>query len=205
MISPAPAITSSKFNQLLKNNFSLIFGNEFTSGRFQNVISVQPGMAQDVHIMQILFKTGKLRENSAEIFETLALNVPNWPFVLKSRHHAEEHMSKAGIKNKYCHIGEELLFNRNVLFIVTPPNNKKLARSTASSIESGLYSLLFSEAIGIAASRRVQGRRRLLSPTKFLEDPRPLKPLKLQEGKVFFIETAFNCQSRRSHGLSAEA
>lgn len=85
---------------------------------------------------------------------------------------------------RVCHIGKELAQVSEQYFSFLPPNNLELVRVFTKLIESGIYQRWDQEEHALMYSNRVQGRVRVKSPTKILEEVKPIKRLKLERKVV---------------------
>lgn len=205
VISPQQKEGMTRVEQLLHSNYSFIFDNinfpieltretvEFAqTGNLTNSKSTSDQLLS-FQVMKMI-NEAKIMSRVDELWEMLAIGgkyavYVTWPSAIFAANRGNKFLSDRGINNRRCAIGKELRYFINFHHGFKGYGNEKLAQVALAMDEAGFYALWWKEFFGLATSRKVQGRSRVVSPTKILDDRDQAKPLQL-EGKlkdVFFV------------------
>lgn len=205
VISPPRKVGMTRVEQLVENNYSLIFdllnypvdltrsSIEFAqTGNWSREESTS-GQILNSKVMKMV-NEARIVPTVEEFWEALAIGGKYavyviWPGAIFAANQANKFLSDRQSKKRKCAIGEELRYLINFHYGYTGYHNARLAKVSFAMDESGFYALWWKEFFGLATSRRVQSRLRVVNPTKLLEDTEKAQPLEL-EGKlkdIFFL------------------
>lgn len=203
VIRPSRVVRMTKIKQLVERNYSLLFDKQnfpvtLTKAAVEfsltkNLSVINPAQLLNADILQMINKA-RVASTNDEFLKVMTIGWKHavfvrWSGAVFAANRGNKYISENGIQKRRCFIGEELKYSVDNFYAFGGHNNEKLAKVAQILDESGFYALLWKEFFGLATSRRVQSRSRVIHPTRLQEDREQLKPLKF-EGKlldVFFL------------------
>lgn len=195
VMSPTKENRMSKLIHLVQNNYSLLMFNPTTTSILKG-LTRQNTFQENAKIVKNLLPSTRMERNEEDFFKAFVSKRSRFAFLgfwqdsILIVHRAEEYMTKNKIFRRRCYIGEELVLPQTRFIVITPSVSKRLSRILTVLLEAGYFFLWMDELSGIAVSTRVQGRSKMISPTKLFEEKEQPNALELTEGKVrniFFL------------------
>lgn len=194
VVSPAAEERMTNVIQLKERNYTLLVENPSVLRFLQHDVQLSLvghnwSAESPPRIVESLLKSTIVAKNEETFPEMLATQekvatVCNWMDSFRALSNAEKYIRDEKMERQKCYIGQELILRQNMFYVITPPESDKVARIFRRFVEAGFLDLWFRETQGIAVSKRVQGRRRIKSPTQIVEEPEEPKKLQLLEGKL---------------------
>lgn len=188
VMSPAKEYTLSGISQLLENNYSLVARNPWVLSSLKNLVLENP-YQDEADILKQLIPTATIASAEEEFHETFVISnskayVALWQDCILIVNRAEAYIEKNKIEGRRCYVGEELIFPQSSFFVVKPPGRKAVAGVIETMMEAGFYTIWIKEITGIAISTRVQGRSKMINPTKLFEEKEQPKAIQMRGGKL---------------------
>lgn len=174
VISPSPEFRFSSIKDIVANNYSLVV-TQFTIGVMKYEVETS-GRVDRNKILRKLISTVVVA-NYDDIPKILVTKLNTSTISILSHafrkiNIAQRFQKVNGANNKHCYIGKELLFDESIFLFVTSRKIKNLQRTLRVLMEQGIFHVWIQEYVGISGSPRVQGRSRIISSTKYREDPK---------------------------------
>lgn len=203
IISPTPEKRMTTFDELFRNNYSLSYVFPYRFQMAKNIVSL---MLQDKNKndTSVIFKSVKNLDKMLSTVATVAPNPNKWFEVMSTGWKVATVMdwqaciyginmvknfmaTKMELRRTKCYIGKELAFRNQMFYAFSAgsveENGRRLKETFMKLVETGFYKIWMKEFNGLATSRRVQDRLRVISPVHIVEDLEGAKALEV-EGKV---------------------
>lgn len=179
MIKPTPDVRMTNLRQLLEKDFTAIFETKprleaaRSAVNYTNWIDSAVAATSEQYFLEAMATKDKY------------FTVAGYPGAFYAHNRASEHLLKNGMKHRACYIGTEVMYPSNMYTVFQGPGHAKLRTSLVRLKEAGIFKIWFDELIGRASSRRVQGRSRIINPTKLSDVPTMSNEMPLvMEGKL---------------------
>lgn len=200
VISPPTELRMSRVDQLVENKYSLIFDRQnfpihLTKAaiEFAQTSSTNNEAFLNMNVMKMVSEARTIPAEE-EFWREMATGgkyavYVRWPAAIFAANRGNKFILENGIQERRCFIGKELKYLINNHYGFAGKHNEKLAKVASAMEEYGFYVLWWKEFFGLATSRRVQSRSRMVNPTRLQEDKDQVKALDL-DGKllqVFFL------------------
>lgn len=196
---PEEDVLFKTFEDVEKNNFTIIFPNSFllfgiktTVQKLSQASYVQPNVATMMRLLETSRIVNKFSEALAS--DPSVASVLGWSHSmmianLANAYFANETKKMPRNKRKKltkCHVGEEMLDVGEVFIILQPPGSIRMAQVYDRLIQSGIFQRWNDELQGILHSARVQDRTKIKNETRFAKEQTIFKHLRM-EGKMVTV------------------
>lgn len=187
VISPLPEKKIGTFEELLGNNWSLVFGSQgsLRFARKSVFSSIDRGTDNFVARMEAVFNTANVVSSNDKVYEKLVhagqrlAFIHLWFITVNTANKGNNLIKKNTFKNQKCYIGNELRFKNVPHFVFTGLHRMQMSTTYRQLVETGFYRIWQKEFVGVATSSRVQSRTILIHPTQIKEDVSPPIPLEM--------------------------
>lgn len=201
VIIPSPEETIKKFEELEKQNYTLLYGDLFKFGIVNATSRNLRGFPPAIKVLERMIPRAIVRttlgidKNLAEalLSENGKASAVGWPLAMWMATYANLQISTREAKNisskarkKRCYVGKELIPTGESYFSFLPPGNDNLARGFLRLEAAGIPDRWMQEFMAIVYSRRVQDRVKVISPTQMIQDGHTVMELTI-EGKIATI------------------
>lgn len=200
VIAPPEESYLTRFSDLQKNNYSIIFPHKGTLNAFNTsvrIMSKLPETSETTKALRSLLLTSKvIRRTVGNSFsESLTGNgkiaaVAGSPYTVWYAMTGSKFIltGKSGkLGNKRCHVGKDLINIVGKRFLVfTPPGSIPMGRAFQKFFASGIIPRWDQEGIWLLSAKRVQDRTQVISTTSIATESTMVKSLSMQ-GKILTI------------------
>lgn len=187
VVCPVPELRVTSFEQLLKNNFSLTYEDPGMPIRVRFAVatslenSVKQGLLKLIDNREIV--KGNMNFYEKFIFggKKTASILP-WMLATYRANKGNDMIQERRVRGSRCYIGEEARFPRKRYFLFAGNNelNVLVAQYFGWIVEAGFFDIWWRENLGIATSRRVQSRPKVISATRLEHEVHTPESLKLE-------------------------
>lgn len=185
VICPVPEMRVATFEQLVKNNFTLIYQNPGMS----RIVRARVAKSRENSVKQDLLKLFDNREvvkGDMNFYDKFIsgrkeASILPWMIATYRANKGNNLIQQRKIKKRRCYIGQEARFvsKRYFLFAEIDKLGVLVGQYFGRIVEAGFLDLWWREDLGVATSRRVQSRAKVISPTRLehvkVEAPEPLE------------------------------
>lgn len=186
VISPTPEFRYSTLAELVLHKYTFIV-NPFAYAVMKREVKTGGLLKQVETIKSIISATEVVNFDDVPqllITKSHCATLFIWPHAFKDISKAYEFQAKSKMHQKHCYIGKELFFDESLYMVVSRPKIPQVDRVLRILMEQGIFNIWMKEYVGVSGSIRVQDRSRIISSTKFRENPKVPKSLNLKEGKL---------------------
>lgn len=180
IISPPKDDRMSTIEDLERENYTIIYGNQVTLDSYNDIItSCKNQETAGVKVLKKILKRTAFRSYDrwdfikALVDEEKVASIMGWNFAvsfLNQGNRYESYKPLSPEKRRKCYIGKEVVNIGNTFNIFLPPRNAKLANQTRYIWASGIAQRWWYEYQAAHHSERVQSRVKVKGPTHVIDE-----------------------------------
>ncbi|CAL8087581.1 unnamed protein product [Orchesella dallaii] len=206
LISPPEEDAMTEISQVVKNNYSIIFDNIVHLGIMKATVQTytkpQSGGKFDIrkdlqaiHSLLERLSPASLIKDQTEYIRNVSYTekvviLYLWPFIMKAINEANNLIAMEQpivSKRRHCYVGKQIIPSGEVFFGFGNHGSARIQQVFQSTVEAGIYLYWMTEFCQMSYAKRVQDRRKVVSPTQIKYDFLSTVSALRMEGKVLTV------------------